>query len=78
MYETLTDGKVYKTVSELNECELRELKRDYLNEHLMEVEDRWATIEEECDVDRYVSDKDIYGYYCATLFTDEDFWCNIS
>lgn len=78
MYEVLSTGKVYKTISDLNDCEMKELKREYLNNHLMEVENRWATSEEECNIDRYVSDGDMFEHYKNTLFTNEDFWCNIS
>ena len=78
MYEVLSTGKIYKTISELTDCEMKELKRDYFNSHLMEVEDRWATSEEECDIDRYVSDSEMFEHYRNILFADEDFWCNIS
>ena len=78
MYKVLMTGKTYRTISELNDCEMRELKREYLNNHLMEVEDRWATSEEECNIDRYVSDSDMFEHYKDMLFTDEDFWCNIN
>lgn len=68
---------MYRTVTELNDTELRELKRNYLDMHLMEVEGRCISTKEECDIDKYITDKEIFEYYSATHFINDDFWCNI-
>lgn len=66
-----------KTVRDLNWGELLELKERYLDSYLAEVEGRGASDYELADVDRIVSDEDVFRYYEDVVFEEEDFACNL-
>jgi len=61
------------TVSELSRMQLFELKQNYLNNHLLEVEDRSASYNELANADEIVDDEIIFENYSSVLFSDDDF-----
>jgi len=65
-----------KVVQDLSKEEMLELKQNYLDNHLLEVEDRTASYGELADADEIVSDNIIFDTYEGTVFTDDDFFCN--
>lgn len=62
-----------KKVTELNKEELQELKVKYLDNYLMENEDRNISYDEMASIDEYVSDEEIFDEYRDYSFTEEDF-----
>lgn len=65
-----------KTVSHLSKDEMTELKQRYLDNHLLETEDRTASYGELSCADDIVPDSliaEAYGHY---VFTENDFFCN--
>lgn len=62
-------------VSELNKEQLLELKQNYLDEHLIEVEGRTASMNELADADELIGDDIIYDAYANTDFEEDDFFC---
>ena len=54
-----------------------ELKQRYLNNHLLEVEDRSACYGELADANEIVSDDDIYDNYGGFNFSEDDFFYSI-
>lgn len=63
------------SVWELNEDQLKILKGNYLDQHLMEVEGRNASYGELADADEIVSDEEIYNAYGCVDFSEDDFLC---
>lgn len=68
--------KDYKHVTELTDAEIKELKENYLCEHMWEVQNREPTMEEIVNVESYVTDDMIYEFYSCTTFSYDDFFCN--
>ena len=62
-------------VSELSREQLLELKQNYLDEHLIEVEGRTASMNELANADEIIGDDIIYDAYGNTDFVDDDFFC---
>lgn len=64
-----------KTVSELSREQMIELKQNYLDQHLLEVEDRGISYDELANADNIVSDDMIFQTYDSFIFSDDDFCC---
>jgi hypothetical protein len=65
-----------KTVYDLSPDEMQELKARYLDEHLLEVEDRTASYGELANAADIVPDGIIFEAYAGIMFVDDDFFCN--
>lgn len=63
------------TVRELNREQLIELKESFLDNYLMEVEDRTASYGELANADSIVSDDEVFRYYEGVDFVPDDFCC---
>lgn len=61
------------SVYELTHEQMVTLKQRYLDNHLMEVENRTASYGELAMADTIVSDDDIYNNYGGYSFVEEDF-----
>lgn len=62
------------SVKELNREQLEQLKIQYLDNLLMEEEDRNISYGEIVSIDDIISDKLIFDLYGDIMFTDEDFF----
>lgn len=62
------------SVKELNREQLEQLKVQYLDNLLMEEEDRNISYGEMVNINDIVSDKLIFDLYGHIIFTDEDFF----
>lgn len=69
-------NQYHRTVSELTQEELAELKRDYYTEYLNENEGREPSLDELANIDDIIDDAYIMNLYSHLTFVDEDFFCN--
>ena len=65
-----------KTVYDLTPEEMQELKARYLDNHLLEVENRTASYGELANAADIVPDEIIFDTYGHYTFSDDDFFCN--
>ena len=66
-----------KTVYDLTPEEMEELKARYLDNHLLEMEDRSASYGELANAAETVPDRIIFDTYGLYVFSDDDFFCNV-
>ena len=64
-----------KTVYELNEKELQELRSNYFHRHLTdnEIEENTFTYQSENEIPM----EEVISFYKTTYFVKEDFFCNL-
>lgn len=63
---------MYRTVYDLNEEELNELRETYYYQ-LFECDE---DVLEDCDCASDIPNEVIYNHYDGIYFVDDDFWCN--
>lgn len=63
------------TICELSTEQMTELKQTYLDNHLLETENRTASYNELANANELVPDWIIFDAYQGTYFTNDDFCC---
>lgn len=65
------------TIKELSKEELKELKIGMLEEFLQDEENRNISYGEIANIDEYITDEEVFKEYEGTMFSKDDFFCNI-
>lgn len=74
------DYEYYDTMTPMNKMTVRELNKDQMNElkcrYYSEKTDEDLSYSEMLDIDKIVSDEEVFNEYADTYFSEDDFACN--